>query len=547
MLDLPGPLNTLVDLLVVIIGFGAIVFVHELGHFLAARWAGIRVLTFAVGFGPALVSWRKGLGWRRGSSQKEYEERAAKDPGSVSPTEYRLAALPFGGFVRMLGQDDMDPGAVSDAPDSYQQCKAWKRMVVISAGVVMNMIMAAVLFVLVFMVGMKVEPPIIGMIETGSAAEAARATLPDGTETSLEPGDRVISIDGVEPRRFDTILMEVATARGGRPIPLVVEREGVATALTFSITPEPSRATGLLDLGVGPAQSMKVAAGESKGERKIIARALEDVGLAGVEPGATLVRVNDQTDLRTPGDVTEAFERSGGRPVSLTFENPGGGAVTVESEPRPQFEVSKVTLRNGSAVGHTHLLGLAGVLMVHPDADAKKTKQGLKPGDVFARLGPLEYPSLPAGIEVIRENAGRDLDIEVLRPREGFAPERIKLTVHVKQDGTVGFVPSDTSEQSGLLSLPVERVEDFDRSLEPRTPAAFGVVTRPGTRLLAVNGTPVGTSPRLFESWDAVTKRPRRSRGHGRGDRVARAAAHAGRARGDARVVAAGGRGGAVA
>ena len=66
-------------------------------------------------------------------------------PHRISTTEYRLNALPLGGYVKMLGQDDMDPTAVSDAPDSYQNCPAFKRMVVISAGVVMNMVSAAAL------------------------------------------------------------------------------------------------------------------------------------------------------------------------------------------------------------------------------------------------------------------------------------------------------------------------------------------------------------------------------------------------------------------
>src|SRR5262245_44919495 len=100
------------DLLLVIGGFSLIVIIHELGHFLAARWAGIRVLAFAVGFGPAICSYRKGLGLRRGSSAGEYDRlvRDAQEEagerrdaalaslsGGVSPTEYRLNALPFGG------------------------------------------------------------------------------------------------------------------------------------------------------------------------------------------------------------------------------------------------------------------------------------------------------------------------------------------------------------------------------------------------------------------------------------------------------------------
>src|SRR5689334_21979953 len=98
-----------------IFGFGFVIFFHELGHFLAAKWAGVKVEQFAVGFGQALFSWRKGLGFRWGSSNKELEgiEKRAKDGAAdvdlsqLGETEYRLNWIPLGGYVKMLGQDDL--------------------------------------------------------------------------------------------------------------------------------------------------------------------------------------------------------------------------------------------------------------------------------------------------------------------------------------------------------------------------------------------------------------------------------------------------------
>src|SRR5579862_6050839 len=106
-------LSSVPDLLLVVLGFSAIIIIHEAGHFFAARWAGIRVLAFAVGFGPALVSYRKGLGLRKGSSEPEYNKlksddvknrtgavdstSAASRTAGISSTEYRLNCLPFGG------------------------------------------------------------------------------------------------------------------------------------------------------------------------------------------------------------------------------------------------------------------------------------------------------------------------------------------------------------------------------------------------------------------------------------------------------------------
>src|SRR5688500_15891983 len=128
-----------------VFGFGFVVFFHELGHFLAAKWVGIKVEQFAVGFGHAMLAWRKGVGTRVGTTTPEFERRIdeyLKGPAQALPasgeilstpseterrriaaeklglgeTEYRLNWLPLGGYVKMLGQDDMNPNAQIDDP-----------------------------------------------------------------------------------------------------------------------------------------------------------------------------------------------------------------------------------------------------------------------------------------------------------------------------------------------------------------------------------------------------------------------------------------------
>src|SRR3954470_15580687 len=92
------------SVLLLVLGFGFVIFFHELGHFLAAKYVGIRVEQFAVGFGQALFSWRKGMGWALGSSGAKYEElQRAGQAESVGETEYRLNWVPLGGYVKMLG------------------------------------------------------------------------------------------------------------------------------------------------------------------------------------------------------------------------------------------------------------------------------------------------------------------------------------------------------------------------------------------------------------------------------------------------------------
>src|SRR5687767_9377050 len=133
----------LLSILLLVFGFGFVIFWHELGHFLAAKWVGIKVEQFAVGFGHAIVAWRKGLGARIGTTTPEYMGRLKEHlraggmtitddqeltPGQVArasqemglgETEYRLNWIPLGGYVKMLGQDDLNPNATSDDPRAY--------------------------------------------------------------------------------------------------------------------------------------------------------------------------------------------------------------------------------------------------------------------------------------------------------------------------------------------------------------------------------------------------------------------------------------------
>ena len=131
------------NVLLIMIGFGLLIFVHELGHFLAAKWSGIRTEGFSIGFGPPICSWRKGVGLRVGSTEPDVVKRTGKRATELTDeelaghglgeTEYALRWLPLGGFVKMLGQDDVDPSATSTSPRSFNRSPISRRMVVISA------------------------------------------------------------------------------------------------------------------------------------------------------------------------------------------------------------------------------------------------------------------------------------------------------------------------------------------------------------------------------------------------------------------------------
>lgn len=510
--DISGLLATLFDFFLVVIGFGLIIFVHELGHFLAARWAGIRVLAFALGFGPAAFSFRKGLGFRRGSSEREYLDRlravaagATTVEGSrtthheISPTEYRLNWLPFGGYVKMLGQEDLNPDAVSDAPDSFQRCVPWKKMIVISAGVALNIVTAALLFIIVFRVGLPTEPPVIGGVAPGLPGATAIATNAQTLhieQPGLKPGDEVISVDGKKADQFTDITMAAAMASRSSPVELEVRRPGVAETLKFSILPQADSGSRLLALGIEPARSLSIEHPRSKQQREEFRKQLAKLGFAGVEPGMRLISINGDSDIKYFFDLSRAARESRGEPLKLVFEDKEGKRVEITSRPQPQFQLTEFELPGASLGVQPNILGLTTLLGVESASDAQK--QGLQDGDVFVRLGTVEFPSFEAGLREIRGNAGRTIEAAVLRKEAGVTKE-IPLTLSIARNGTVGFMASAVQEDSTTLGVPVAReiVEapkpDSGTLAKTRATPAARANVRPGSRVLSVAGNQVKT------------------------------------------------------
>ncbi|MCC6659356.1 MAG: site-2 protease family protein [Phycisphaerales bacterium] len=505
-------LGTLADFGLVVIGFSLIIFVHELGHFLAARWAGIRVLAFAIGFGPALLSYRKGLGPRRGSSEDEYQERKREGSGragdssaptpqspntrlGISPTEYRLNWLPLGGYVKMLGQDDMDPSARSAEPDSYQSVAVWKRMIVISAGVVMNIVVAAVLFVAVFMHGLRVEPAKVGSVQPGSPAAMAvaeNAAQAGVTRPGLAPGDEVLKVDGRKPNSFGDVMIAGAMAPRDGSVSLVVQRAGVREPLRFDVKPRPARGSGLLEMGLSPPYSARIDKAANKADAAAFRKVMASVGAAGLEPGMTLVRVGDDRTITGGWDLVRAVRESGGHDVEAEFAGEDGRHVVITLHPEPMLQADNVPQdQPGEFFQLDHLLGLTPVMRVEPDAagmNARGAQQGLREGDVFVRLGDTEYPSGAEGVREIKRNIGGDLRATVRRDGHD-----VDLTLRVGREGggTVGFRRGDTRDESTLIARPPARIEEARDGAADRASAASSLNLRPGSRIVSIDGVAV--------------------------------------------------------
>jgi regulator of sigma E protease len=172
-----SPLEYLIAILAFIVAIGVLVTVHEFGHFWVARKLGIRVLRFSIGFGPSV--WKRTLG---------------KDP-----VEYMIAALPLGGYVKLL--DEREGNVLpEDAPRAFNRQPVWKRVAVLLAGVVFNLLFAIFVYWILFTAGVPTLKPVIGDVAPDSPA--ARA--------GLQYEDQIVSIAGEAVNTLDeTVLLLV--------------------------------------------------------------------------------------------------------------------------------------------------------------------------------------------------------------------------------------------------------------------------------------------------------------------------------------------------
>jgi membrane-associated protease RseP (regulator of RpoE activity) len=217
--------------LVVILGIVVMIFLHELGHYLTAKWAGMKVTEFFIGFGPKIWSFRRG------------------------ETEYGLKVVPAGAYVRIIGMNNLDDVDPVDESRTYRQKSFPKRLLVVSAGSLMHFAQAFVLLVILLgVVGFPgrsiANPPDrapaweINTVLSDSAAE----------EAGLREDDLIVAVDGQPVSRYEELSDALARAEVGQDVQLTVERGGVERTVEARLRPRPADEggeTGSPFLGVG--------------------------------------------------------------------------------------------------------------------------------------------------------------------------------------------------------------------------------------------------------------------------------------------------------
>ena len=275
---------------------GVLVFVHELGHFLMARWHGVRVLVFSLGFGPKLLKVKRG------------------------DTEYAISAVPLGGYVKMAGENPEDQRTGSN--DEFLSKTKWQRFQILIMGPLMNLALAVILTAVVLLQGAQVpayesKPVAIAKVEAGSAGERA----------GLRAGDVILAINDEEVPDWDRFLMIIGT-KTDRDVQLRVLRDGREQRITAQPVGQGRFQMG--ELGVLPDTYPSIAAvvPGSPAEK------------AGLKQGDVILAINNQRMI-FPQDVVQVITKSVNQPVQLRIGR-NGTEETIDVTPVQDGELVRI-------------------------------------------------------------------------------------------------------------------------------------------------------------------------------------------------------------
>ena len=271
---------------------GVLIFVHELGHFMMARRIGVRVHTFSLGFGPKLLSFRRG------------------------DTEYCISAIPLGGYVKMAGENPDD--ARSGAPDEFLSKTKWQRFQVLVMGPVMNLVLAVLVMALVLYQGAQVpafeqEPVIVGSLADGSVAKAA----------GVLPGDRIVRVDGNDVDTWEHFEMAVL-GKAKREVTFTIDRGG--RPVEIRVVPAAQGKYELGDVGILPVMHPQIRGITRDSPAQEVGLQTEDVVLAAAgEKNISNTRLVEIIKAHEGKPLVLEIKRHGAvQSVTVTPRNIGG-------------------------------------------------------------------------------------------------------------------------------------------------------------------------------------------------------------------------------
>jgi len=372
----------LIDTLIAFIPMlGILIFVHELGHFLVARACGVRVLTFSLGFGPAVGFGDYRLRWERGG------------------TEYRVAWIPLGGYVKMLGEEldvqgeQPDPEVIGAAPDEFLNSKGmWQKLAISFGGPAMNLVFPVFLLVIALMIGMPRASSVVGTVD--SASPAARA--------GLEPGDRLLAINGTPMRFWEDVEDAVRGATAGS-LQVDVERDGDVIGIAVPVEVR----SGLNELGLIEERGWIGIANSRLAPLVAVSDPNSPAAVAGLLAGDLVVKVGGVETLDWTG-LVDALTANAGQLVTIEVLR---GAEAAES-----IAIDIVASANLAELGVLP----ASVLVATVVEGSAAADSGIRPGDLLLSVDGREISSFRAFSDMVRSSDGRELGIGYARGGEVF-------------------------------------------------------------------------------------------------------------------------------
>jgi regulator of sigma E protease len=404
---------------------GVLIFVHELGHFLAAKACGIRVLKFSLGFGSPIGIGRFRMRWVRG------------------PTEYVVCWIPLGGFVKMLGEmpDPETAPELAAYPEQTLESKPlWQKLIVIFAGPVMNLLLPVLIYTGILAAGFPQADTLIGEVEAGSPAAAA----------GLRPNDRVIAIDG-EPVQWWNQISDVFAARTSGELTVEFERDGARETARLSIeSRQRSDPFGeLVAVGWSGLYHRRPQAMIALADRVLPAHG------AGLRTGDRITEVAGEpvADWYAFADAYAAAGRSGEVAITLL---------------RGRENAKELSLRV-PALGGLESLGVirANVLIAEVSEDSPAAEVGLRSGDLIQRIDGVPSHGFESFANSILASGGAPLDLSILRDGEAI---EVNVAPALIQTDLTGFGVEVPRYRIGIVGsnlLAVRGSIGFERVLNP--------------------------------------------------------------------------------
>jgi regulator of sigma E protease len=345
-----------------IVVLGVLIFVHELGHFIAAKACGVKVERFSLGFGRAIAS------------------------RTVGETEYRVAWLPLGGYVKMLGEIPGEEMPQEDADRSFNAKPVWQRIVIAVAGPGMNFALPVLLLGAAYMVGVPTATSRLGTILPSSAAEQA----------GVQAGDRLVAVGGTGVEWWEDVSETLGEATPG-PVPIEVDRGGTRIHFTLDVPPEGGDPVDLGLLPSAPAAVIALRSEETPAFR------------AGLRTGDQITHVAGEEVADWPALVA-ALESAGSAP---------GRRVELEIARANEGEVDTLRLTLEVKEGGRALGLLPGDLRIHDvEPESPAATAGLEGGDLLVEVDGRPVSSFRALAERIRRSGGEPVPLGILRDGE---------------------------------------------------------------------------------------------------------------------------------